>query len=76
MLAFAGGTGGERGTVQPRNILKEVQSILEHTFPKTIQIRLEVAEDLKPVHADATQLAQVLMNLCVNARDAMPTAAR
>jgi CheY-like chemotaxis protein len=66
------GTGGERGTVQPRHILKEVQTILEHTFPKTIQIRLELADDLRPVHADATQLAQVLMNLCVNARDAMP----
>jgi signal transduction histidine kinase/ActR/RegA family two-component response regulator len=72
LLAFAGGTGGERGTVQPRHILKEVQTILEHTFPKTIQIRLELADDLRPVHADATQLAQVLMNLCVNARDAMP----
>src|SRR5262249_21740845 len=44
---------------------------LDHTFPKGINIRTIVAHDLWPVRGDATQLSQVLMNLCVNARDAM-----
>lgn len=73
LLAFAGGADGHRVTLQPRHIIKEIKTILEHTVPKTIQIQVDLADNLKPVHADATQLSQVLMNLCVNARDAMPT---
>jgi hypothetical protein len=45
---------------------------LKNTFPKTIEINVSLAEDLPPVAGNATQLHQVLMNLCVNARDAMP----
>jgi two-component system cell cycle sensor histidine kinase/response regulator CckA len=73
LLSFAGGTDGERAPVQLRHLVSEVKSILDHTFPKTIRLEVAVADDLAPVFADATQLAQVLMNLCVNARDAMPS---
>jgi len=72
LLAFAGGSDGQCVTVQTKFIIKEIKDILEHTFPKTIQISEDVADNLKSVHADPTQLSQVLMNLCVNARDAMP----
>jgi signal transduction histidine kinase/CheY-like chemotaxis protein len=72
LLAFAGGKAGQRVTLQPWPIIKEIEAILEHTFPKTIRITVDFADPLQPVHADATQLSQVLMNLCINARDAMP----
>jgi len=72
LLSFAGGSDGERAPVQIRHLIKEVKSILDHTFPKTIRLKVVLADSLAPVFADATQLSQVLMNLCVNARDAMP----
>jgi len=49
---------------------------MQETFPKTIEIRTEIPKDLPPVRADATQIHQVLMNLCLNARDAMPNGGR
>jgi len=72
LLSFAGGTDGRRVAVSLERIVKEVVSILEHTFPKVIQIETVIDAQLQPVSADPTQLSQVLMNLCVNARDAMP----
>jgi two-component system, cell cycle sensor histidine kinase and response regulator CckA len=72
LLSFAGGIEGARVPVQLRHVLKEVKGIVEHTFPKAIVVRTRLAGDLRPALADATQLSQVLMNLCVNARDAMP----
>lgn len=73
LLAFAGGTNDRREPVDPSHIIKEIKAILEHTLPKAIQIQLDIADNTMAVRADATQIAQVLMNLCVNARDAMPT---
>lgn len=72
LLAFTGGTDSQQTVVQLRHVLKEVKSILDHTFPKTIQIAMMLPDDLPPVMGDTTQLSQVFMNLCVNARDAMP----
>ena len=73
LLAFAGGMVGERTSVQIKDVVTEVGEIVGRTFPKTILVRTSLAEDLPPVLADATQVSQVLMNLCVNARDAMPS---
>jgi PAS domain S-box-containing protein len=73
ILAFARGDEGERAPLQLRHLLSEVVQVAEQTFPKAIEIRSIVpTQDLWTVSADATQLHQVLMNLCVNARDAMP----
>ncbi|HMC28915.1 MAG TPA: PAS domain S-box protein [Verrucomicrobiae bacterium] len=72
VLTFARGVEGERVLLQPRHLIKEVAKILGDTFPKTIQLRVRLAENLWPLVGDATQLHQVLVNLGVNARDAMP----
>jgi PAS domain S-box-containing protein len=72
LLTFCGGAGGERILVHLEPLMTEVTSLLEHTLAKTIAVRRECSEGSATVVGDPTQLAQVLMNLCVNARDAMP----
>lgn len=73
VLSFARGVEGERITLQPRHLVKEIVKILDDTLPKSIEVEFEASEDLSLVAGDATQLHQVLMNFCVNARDAMPS---
>lgn len=72
VLTFAHGLEGERLLIQPRHLLKEMARVAKETFPKTIQIHRRLPDDLWTVSGDPTHLRQVLMNLCVNARDAMP----
>ncbi len=60
---------------QPLNLntrIEQLQKMLSRTIPKMIEIRLALADDLAAINADPTQVDQVLMNLAVNARDAMP----
>jgi PAS domain S-box-containing protein len=66
------GVEGSRTIVQPRHLLCDVAQVAQRTFPKSIETETNIAPDLWTVCADATQLHQVLMNLSVNARDAMP----
>jgi len=72
VLSFARGVEGKQVVLQLRHLILEVQQIIKETFPKSIQLDTDIAPQLWPVLGDATQLHQVLMNLVVNARDAMP----
>lgn len=72
VLSFARGIEGERTVVQVKHLILEMQQIVEQTFPKSINIYTNIQPDLLPVCGDTTQLHQVLINLCLNARDAMP----
>lgn len=72
LLTFAKGVEGARLLVQPRHLFKEMERIIKATFPKNIQLRIQFPRELRTILGDATQLHQVLLNLCVNARDAMP----
>ncbi|HUE82468.1 MAG TPA: PAS domain S-box protein [Pyrinomonadaceae bacterium] len=72
VLSFARGVEGERVALQPKHLVKDIVKILQETLPKSINVTFKLAEDLWMISADATQVHQVLMNLCVNARDAMP----
>ena len=72
VLAFSRGVDGERGLLQLRHVLNEVEQFLLQTLDRNITIRVQSERSLPPILADATQLKQVLLNLSVNARDAMP----
>ena len=71
VLAFARGVEGERVALRIGAIVEEIQDITDETFPENIEVKTAV-DDVPQVMGDATQIQQVLMNLCVNARDAMP----
>ncbi len=72
VLAFARGVEGSRHVLRVREIIGELESIIHNTFPKDIILAINQPDDSLLIRGDATQLDQVLLNLCVNARDAMP----
>jgi len=76
LLAFA-----RRQILEPRNLrlnqtVQDVLNLLDKVIGKDIEIKTNLAEDLSAVRADPTQIEQVLMNLCINSRDAMPQGGR
>ena len=72
VLSFARGLEGQRVEVHPKNLVKDVDHIIRNTFSKAISLRVQVADNSWTLLGDPTQLHQILLNLCVNARDAMP----
>lgn len=72
VLSFTRGMEGDRTLLQLKHIVREIQQVIRETFPKSIDVSTSIPPSLWTIYGDATQLHQVLMNLCVNARDAMP----
>ncbi len=76
VLAFARGVEGQRATLHPRDTVREIESIVHNTFPKNIIPSVDIDPAEWTIVGDTTQLSQVVLNLCVNARDAMPDGGR
>jgi PAS domain S-box-containing protein len=72
ILSFTRGIEGKPSNVQIGHLIAETQKIIQETFPKNIDLLVDLPSDLWLASADATLLHQVFLNLCVNARDAMP----
>jgi PAS domain S-box-containing protein len=72
VLSFARGLEGERVEVQAKHLLNDIESIIKDTFPKDIRLKFSVPNEIWTILGDPTQIHQILLNLCVNARDAMP----
>lgn len=76
VLSFARGVEGKAEEVRVSLVVEDLLRIIEDTFPKNIRVETRLQPDLWPVNADPTQIHQVMLNLCVNARDAMPDGGR
>jgi PAS domain S-box-containing protein len=72
LLTFARGVDGRREPVDVKRLVVEVVRILDETLLKSVTVSTSIPERLPWILGDATQLHQVLLNLCINARDAMP----
>jgi PAS domain S-box-containing protein len=72
VLSFARGIQGERIEIQPQHLLQDLQLIVNDIFPKDIRLRVSIPGETWTIQGDPTQMHQVLLNLCLNARDAMP----
>jgi len=72
MLTFARKTGAIEEPLDVNQLVKDMSKMISETFPKTIRLKMNIGRDLSYIIADVSQMNQVLMNLCLNARDAMP----
>jgi two-component system cell cycle sensor histidine kinase/response regulator CckA len=72
ILSFAQGGGDELRVVQLKHVARDIGAMIEETFPRNIRLEQNIPSNLWAVRANVTQIHQVLLNLCVNARDAMP----
>jgi PAS domain S-box-containing protein len=72
LLSFSRGSQGQKTSLSLLRPAGEMNKLMAETFPRNLTLRTELAPDLWLVHADNTQMHQVMLNLCVNARDAMP----
>jgi PAS domain S-box-containing protein len=71
VLLFSRGVRGNLTVLDPGSVVREVENIIRETFPKDIHLRVSIPAKILCVNGDSTQLHQVLLNICVNARDAM-----
>ncbi len=72
ILTFSSGVRIEQVAISIPGLITEVSNFIRPTFPKTIQLQVSVSKKIYSVVGNETQLVQVLLNFCVNARDAMP----
>ncbi|MEO6567184.1 MAG: response regulator [Opitutaceae bacterium] len=73
IVSFASGDSREIVLLQAKHLLNEVFQIMQETFPKSLRIHPEIPSGLWTVKGNPTQLHQMLINLCINARNAMPS---
>jgi two-component system cell cycle sensor histidine kinase/response regulator CckA len=76
ILTFSRGGGGHKQPQQLRKLVQEMETFVRDTFPRNIEVRFDAPSTLPFILADSTQIHQVFLNLCVNARDAMPEGGR
>jgi two-component system, cell cycle sensor histidine kinase and response regulator CckA len=76
LLSFSKQTATKLEPVDLNHRIDETKKLMDRSFPKTIEIETNLPDDLGMVNADAGQMDQLLMNLCVNAKDAMPDGGR
>ncbi|HEY6842732.1 MAG TPA: PAS domain S-box protein [Thermoanaerobaculia bacterium] len=72
ILTFARKTDVRFSNIDINPLAMEIGSMVREMFPRTIQIELDLAASLPAVRGDSDQLHQAMLNLCLNARDAMP----
>ncbi len=72
ILSFTHGIEGKNVCIQINHLIGEIKSFIQQTFPKNIELIFDYSKQLWTIEADSTLIHQVIMNLCVNARDAMP----
>ncbi|MEW6733730.1 MAG: response regulator [Acidobacteriota bacterium] len=72
ILSFSRGIESTKTLIQPRHLILEIMKVAQETFPRLIEVSCHAPTDIWPISFNATQLHQILMNLSVNARDAMP----
>jgi len=75
LLTFGRGKEDERVLLQVRHLVRDMGKIVRETFPRSIEVKVD-CPNLWPVRGNATQIHQILLNLCINARDAMPNGGR
>src|SRR5439155_755517 len=76
LLAFARGGEAKRTKLDPNTAVADLQDLIRQSLPQAIGLVVRSGEPTAAIRADATQFKQVLINLCINARDAMPTGGR
>jgi len=76
IMAFAGGEEGERGPLHLASVVEDVARVVRDTFPRRLELAVHLPAEAWVLHADPTQLHQLIRSLCVNARDAMPRGGR
>jgi signal transduction histidine kinase len=76
LMTFARGGEGQHSDVSVPPIVEDVRKLLQQSLPREIKIETVCARDLWPIRSDPTQIKQLLLNLCFNARDAMPSGGR
>src|SRR6185369_3464204 len=76
LLLYGRGGDSQRSLLNVAAVIKDMEQMMRGTFPKNITVTAQVPKDLWTIDGDRTQIHQVLLNLCVNSRDALPEGGR